>query len=102
MTESRAFEWAAAEMEPVFGMSRLETRGTLRLALKEAGIEPRLVNARQLAVVMERILPRLLRARRIAEPDPACTSLALRLREMRFDDSMSNSAEDIFRRLARR
>lgn len=101
MTESRAFEWTAAEMEPLFGMSRIETRGTLRLALKEAGLEPRTVNARQMAVLLEKVMPKLLRSRRIVDPEPACASLALRVREQRFDDPFE-PPEDVFRRLGRR
>lgn len=102
MTESPAFEWTAAAMEPLFGMSRLETRGTLRLALKEAGLEPRTVNARQLAVVLERVMPRLLRTRRVADPEPGCAALAQRLRAQRFEDANPDSPEDVFRRLGRR
>ena len=53
--ESHVFERAADELEVLSRMSRLEARGTLRLALKDAGLVPKTVNAKAMLVVLDRI-----------------------------------------------
>ena len=43
MAGSSAFEWLCTALEESTTLERLEARGTVRIALKEAGLEPRTV-----------------------------------------------------------
>ena len=56
MPNSAAFEWTCQEIEGVTSLDTLEARGTVRLALKEAGLDARSASPHQIAVVVERIL----------------------------------------------
>jgi hypothetical protein len=70
--ESPVFERAADELEVLSRMSRLEARGTLRLALKDAGLVPKTVNTKAMLVVLDRILPHLLTRRGVQGAPEMC------------------------------
>jgi hypothetical protein len=72
MAESAAFEAACTCLEQGGALDRLAARGTIRIALKQAGLEPKAVTARQLAVVLEKLLPAELASRGVASPDELC------------------------------
>ncbi len=57
MATSTAFEWLCDELETKTTLDRLEARGTVRIALKQAGLEATSATAAQIAVVLTRILP---------------------------------------------
>jgi len=57
VSQSRAFDHACETLERKTKLSRLEARGTVRLALKAAGLDAGRVTARQMGVVFERIMP---------------------------------------------
>src|SRR5690606_5066988 len=63
MAGSQAFEWLCEAIEAGTSLERLEARGTVRIALKQAGLEARSATAAELAVVVGKILPRELRQR---------------------------------------
>ncbi len=67
MAGSSAFEWLCTALEESTTLERLEARGTVRIALKEAGLEPRTVTPGELRVVVQKIMPRELRNRGVAE-----------------------------------
>ena len=48
MPDSAAFEWTCNELEERCSLDRLEARGTVRLALKQAGLEARSVTPEQM------------------------------------------------------
>lgn len=54
---STLFDLAAEQLERQTSLDRLEARGTLRLSLKQAGLEVHGLTLEQLGVVFERILP---------------------------------------------
>ncbi len=102
MDDSSAFAATCEALEALTSMSRLEARGTMRLALKEAGLEPHTVAVRSLVVVVERVLPALLRTRKVADIPAVCASLKVRL----LADASSRPAayeapEDILARFSR-
>ena len=74
---SPAFERVADELERRSQLSRLETRGTLRLALKEAGLLPKLVTSRSMLVVIELILPAMLARRAVRDAAEVCRALTI-------------------------
>jgi hypothetical protein len=76
MADAAVFDWICTELEARTSLDRLEARGTVRLALKEAGLEARTVTADQMKVVLERVLPKELVARGIEDAESVCAGLA--------------------------
>jgi hypothetical protein len=100
MTESAIFEWACATLESASQMTRLQSRGTLRLILKQAGLEPGTFNRRQLAVIAARMMPGELHKRGIAEVERICAALADCPESIA--ETHAHSPDDIFDRLGKR
>lgn len=98
MADSKAFTTLCDELESGSNLDRLEARGTVRLALKQAGLEAGQVSASQLVVVVEKILPGELRTRGIDEADSICSQLATVLKAMPDEDT-GESPEAVFKRL---
>lgn len=98
MSERSPFDVVADAIEAHTSMNRLESRGTLRIALKDAGLDARTVSASQLAVVIEKLLPRHFEERGIEEPEAACRAIAGPLAAFGAEES-SESPEAIFSRL---
>jgi hypothetical protein len=57
MADSIAFTTACETLEGSTSLDRLEARGTVRLALKQAGLDAGTVSPSQLRVVVEKVLP---------------------------------------------
>ena len=97
---SAAFEAVCGELASTEGMDRWTARGTLQLALMDAGLEASTVSATQLAIVVERLLPRQLQSHGGVNVDALCSRLrdVLAMLPGGEDD---DSAEDVFARLAR-
>lgn len=98
------FDFAAEQLERRTDLDRLEARGTLRLALKSAGLDPREVTAGQMAVVVGHVLEAELRTRGVDEPAAICQALLGDLKRLDPNQSAEpapDSPEAIFRRLAR-
>ena len=55
---------------------RIASRGTVRLALKQAGLEARSVSADQMKIVVEKLLPTELAARGVDGVEGICQSIA--------------------------
>jgi len=66
MADTPAFTALCEALESASDLDRLEARGTIRLALKNAGLEAGTVSATQLDVVIDKILPSELEARGVA------------------------------------
>ena len=99
MAESAAFEAACASLEQGSSLDRLEARGTLRLTLKHAGLDPKTVTGRQLAVVLAKLLPAELTARGIASPEALCARIGTALASV-DSSARADTPEAIFARLA--
>lgn len=98
--ESPVFERAADELEALSRMSRLEARGTLRLALKDAGLVPKTVNAKAMLVVLDRILPQLLTRRGVAGAPDMCRSISGIVRGLTSETSYDiDTPEKVFARI---
>jgi hypothetical protein len=96
------FERVCAALERESGLRRIEARGTVRLVLKEAGLEPKRVTPEQMAVVLERLMPEALSVRKVADAEAVCTALVDDVRDMARDEHPAvASAYDVFRRLGR-
>lgn len=75
MAESRAFDFLCDALERETSLDRLAARGTVRIALKEAGLEARTAQATQLLVVVEKLLPGELTNRGVADAAAVCARL---------------------------
>jgi hypothetical protein len=75
MSDSEAFSSVCAKLEAESSLDQLESRGTVRLALKQAGLTARSVTSAQMAVVLESVLPNELEIRGIDNPSGLCRRL---------------------------
>jgi hypothetical protein len=65
--ESAAFDRTCEELEERTDLDRLEARGTVRIALKGAGLDGASVDPAQMAIVLRKVLPSELETRGIAD-----------------------------------
>ncbi|MDI1449553.1 hypothetical protein [Polyangium sp. 6x1] len=99
---SRVFERVAEELERLSKLSRLEARGTLRLALREAGFLPKNVTPRSMVVVLERTLPISLLKRGVRDAATICYQMQILVREtMGMESSEVETPERVFARIGR-
>jgi len=101
VADSEAFEQACALLEELTEFSRLEARGTIRIALKHAGFKPASVLASELRVVVQAVLPAELGLRGVSESESVCMRLGEKLARTR-DAPEGESPESVFSRLAGR
>jgi hypothetical protein len=98
MADSQAFDFVCAEIQRATSLTQLEARGTVRIALKSAGLDARSVTAAQLGVVLEKRMPGELRGRGCADPEGICARISEQLAAARFAGG-AESPETIFARL---
>ncbi len=101
MNGSNTFEWLCNELEARTSLSKLEARGTVRLVLKDVGLDPATVTAHQMHVVLLRLLAPALGKRKVEDADPLCQTLAreLELHDKQRADVDEDTAYDVFDRL---
>jgi hypothetical protein len=95
------FDIAAEKLEGSTDMDRLAARGTIRIALKEAGLDARNLTMRQLRVVFEKLMPSELEARGVTEAVATCNSVIDEIANAASatDPKALNSPDEIFKRL---
>lgn len=98
MADSEAFNKTCALLEDLTELSRLEARGTVRIALKKAGLTSGSVRASELVVVLRAVLPGELVSRGIANTDSVCGRLSAGLSRI-SDLPRSETPESVFSRL---
>jgi hypothetical protein len=98
------FDFIATQIEERTELDKLEARGTLRIALKEAGLEPREVTGAQMAVMLEKTLSGELDARGVQGAESLCRALGMALEGFSGPAQVpaQESPEDVFRRLGGR
>jgi len=99
MADSSAFVFLCEELEKQSGLSRIEARGTVRLALKGAGLRPEDLTPPQAATVARQVLPGELKARRIADSEALCEQLAQGAHAL-ADERTGASPDEIFSELS--
>jgi hypothetical protein len=95
------FTAVALRLEEQTGLDRLEARGTLRIALKRAGVDAKRCVREEIEAVCRTILPEELQRRGVHDPEAVCDALAKSLPEElgRLDAAPASSRDAIFRRL---
>jgi hypothetical protein len=97
--DSPAFEWVCRELIERSTLDRLEARGTVRIALKRAGLEARNVTSAQMQVVLEKVLPGELEQRDVEDFERLCRALGSELSAARLGEAGVDSPDEVFRRL---
>lgn len=100
---SSIFDFVADELESRTDLAKLEARGTVRLALKQGGLDARSVTGDQMGVILTKVMPSEMRARGIESPDEICEGIITALKTDRSAEAAEPAAESpeaIFRRLA--
>ena len=98
MADSEAFEHVCSQLEQETSLQRLEARGTVRLVLKNAGLEARSVTSAQISVAISKLLPEELVARGIEDAEVVCTSLVSGLAAL-HEEVLGDTPESVFQRL---
>ena len=98
MPDSAAFAAVSTQIEQSTDLDRLESRGTVRLALQKAGLDAGSVTPRQMAVVLERVLPAELSGRGVADADGLCKRLSSVVSSLP-DEAAGDTPDMVFQRL---
>ena len=99
MSESTPFEFVCGEIERATSLTSLEARGTVRIALKAAGIEARTATPAQLKVILEKLIPGELKKRGCEDAEGLCKGINTKLVGQKFDSVGAESPEAVFARL---
>jgi len=101
--EASLFDFAAQKLEQQTGISQLEARGTLRIVVKSAGLDPRSLTIDELRVVLGKLMPRELEKRGVQDSLNACAAVIRELENapVTAGDTFTNNPDDVFRRLAK-
>ena len=98
MADSAAFDFVCSQLEERTELDRLAARGTVRLALKQAGLDPHAVTPDQMAVVVDKLLPAELETRGIGDGPALCASLVTGVRALSTADE-PETPDAVFQRL---
>jgi hypothetical protein len=101
MADSPAFAFACGELERLTQWTREQARGTVRLALREAGLSASAVRAREMKVVFERLMPKELASRRVENGEQMCADIGQRVAAVQ-DDAGADAPDSVFARLGAR
>ncbi len=95
------FDIAAETLERNTNLDRLAARGTLRIALKEAGLDANKLTIPQLRATFEKLMPKELDARGVGDAEEKCkTSMDEIARSAdAIDIASSTSPDAVFKRL---
>jgi hypothetical protein len=75
VADSDVFDFTATQLEQATSLDKLAARGTVRLALKAAGLDPGAVSTRQMLVVLKSVMPAELGKRGIEDAAGVCQRL---------------------------
>ena len=95
------FELAAELLERHSGLDRLESRGALRLALKDAGLRAEALGSREIDAVLERLMPERLTKMGVDDAASLCERLRAEIARSAGTTRPTRDADRdrIFRRL---
>jgi len=100
VADASPFDFVCTQIEKATALDKLQARGTVRLALKAAGLDAASVSAAQLRVVLDKLMPAELRSRGCEDADSVCARISGLLAGASFSGS-GDSPEAIFARLGR-
>ena len=100
MKNSDVFEFVCAQLEQESDLDRLEARGTVRIALRLGGFEPRSIDTDEMVVIVNRLLPRELFNRGMADAESVCARISKDMEKLEPCISTETPAK-VFSRLGR-
>jgi hypothetical protein len=99
MPDSPAFDYVSRALSDRTSLEAIEARGTVRIALKLAGLKAAAVTREQMAVVLERIMPGELEKRGISGAAALCDRMKSEVVSLERGDLAQQSPESVFQRL---
>lgn len=99
MSDSPIFELVCEHVQNDGGLSRLEARGTVRLLLKEVGLDSQQLGKGAALLAVDHGLAQALRVRRVADPERVQARVLRALKETRLEDPDGDDPEAIFQRI---
>lgn len=100
MADSEVFDFVCDLLEGLTALDRLEARGTVRIALKQAGLEPHSVTPGQMSVVVTKLLVTELSSRCVVDGAAQCRTIDEQLGLLE-SGPMADTPEAVFERLGR-
>jgi len=96
------FDFVSDELERLTRLEKLEARGTVRLALKAAGLDARSVTTAQMVATLQKVMPNEMKVRGVEDGEQVCRSIVKALEAAHPESAAASleSPEAIFRRLA--
>ena len=95
------FSFVADQLEECTPLDRLESRGTLRIVLKDSGLDPKTVTQKQFCVILESVASGELESRGVGEAQAICAALIEKINNEPADRwKASHDVDKIFDRLA--
>ena len=102
MSDSAIFDFVCEQVESHASLSRLEARGTVRLLVKDVGLDSQLLGKGAAMLAVERFLEPTLRVRRVANPEQVKAQVLRALRDSTLDDPDADDPASIFGRITLR
>jgi len=102
MSDTSLFDGAAERLHGSTDLSQLAARGVLRLALKEAGLEPKDLDGSKFAAIARHLLPAVLKKNGVKDVDAvinAMTEHVSKLEQSPRGTEKQTSVESVFARL---
>lgn len=100
MSDVSVFGFVCEQIERATSLSQLEARGTVRLALKAAGMDAKGITAEQMKVVLAKVMPRELDSRGCENAERLCKEIGERMAGRSFAaPGAGDSPEAVFARL---
>ena len=100
MANSVVFDWICEQLEQRSSLDRLESRGTVRLVLKKAGLEVEGLLPEPAAVVLRKLMPKELEVRNVVDCEALCEGMADEVsRLVGVEIGQPDSPESVFERL---
>ena len=105
MADPSVFDFTAERLERSTSLDKLAARGTVRLALKAAGLDTGAVDSRQMLVVLKSVMPDELQRRGVDDAAGVCQRIGEALAKASLSAEASDGADRaaaIFARLGSR
>lgn len=102
MSATELFDWLGDRITQRTQLSRTESRGMLRVVLRECGLQAESLTPAQVKVVVASALGPALQRVKVAAPDQVCSALLADLAGATFHTPGVEDAADVFGRLGRR
>lgn len=100
VSDASVFSFVCEQVERATSLSQLEARGTVRLALKAAGIDAKNISVEQMKVILDKVMPRELDARGCENGERLCKEIVERMAGRSFAAAgAGDSPEAVFARL---